>query len=72
MSTALLYLNAFGFGTIAGVPAFCTLLGAPLVLLGGAPCLQRAMTLTSGAAPLALGTCWPLDCTRPAGRVGAR
>jgi hypothetical protein len=71
-STALRYLNAFGFGTIAGMPAFSTRLGAPFVLLGGAPCPQRAMTGTRGAAASALGTYGLLDRTLPAGRAGAR
>jgi hypothetical protein len=70
-STALLYLIAFGFGTIAGMVAFSTLLGAPFALLGGAPRLQRAMTLTTGAASFALGTYWLLDCTLRAARAGA-
>lgn len=70
-TAALLYLGAFGVGTIAGMVACSTLVGAPFALLGGAPRLQRAMTAITGAASLALGIYLLLDHTLRATSTGA-
>lgn len=67
---ALLYLFAFGCGTIAGMVNCSTLVGAPFARLGGAPRLRQAMTGPTGAASLALGAYGLLDCSRQAPSAG--
>jgi hypothetical protein len=51
----LLYLVSFGLGTIAGMVACSTLLGAPFAMASSGPRLQRALTAATGVASLALG-----------------
>jgi len=51
----LLYLASFCVGTLAGMVACSTLLGAPFAMASSGPRLQRALTATTGVASLALG-----------------
>jgi len=54
-AAGLLYLASFGVGTLVGMVACSTLLGAPFAMASGGPRLQRALVATTGAASLALG-----------------
>lgn len=52
---ALLYLFAFGIGTIAGMMAFTLALSAPLAVFGDAGAFRRLTTAATGAISLLFG-----------------
>jgi len=68
-AAALWYLGAFGIGTIVGMVACSTLLGAPVAVFGAAPSVRRVMTAVTGVASVALGAYLLIELALASGRI---
>ena len=58
LTASLLYIGAFGVGTIAAMTAFAAAVGTATVRLPNGVLPQRAMMMTASALAIAVGTVW--------------